>query len=66
MKMHHETVKELGTVLIRLGEASVVSGVATFFVHDFPRWASSSGLVLGVILIFSGLYAVDKSHLKEQ
>jgi len=63
VKIHQETVKELGTVLIRLGEAAVVGGVATFFVPAFPRWASSSSLVLGAILVFSGLYAVNKSHL---
>jgi hypothetical protein len=65
MKLHVETVKESGHILIRLGEASIIGGAATWFVQSFPRLASLSGLAVGLILVFSGLYFVNKSHLEE-
>ncbi len=52
MKIHDETIKEFGTILIRLGEAAVIGGVATLFVQDFPRWASLIALFGGAILPF--------------
>ncbi len=65
MQIHFETVKEFGNVLIRFGEAAMIGAVATFFVSDFPHLASLAGLIVGLVLLISGLYFVNKSHLNE-
>jgi uncharacterized membrane protein YjjP (DUF1212 family) len=66
MEIHYETIKESGNVLIRFGEAAVIGGIATFFVTDFPRWASLTALIGGSILLLLGLYLINKSHLEAQ
>jgi len=65
MEIHHETIKEFGHVIIRFGEAAIIGGIATFFVQDFPHLASSAGLIVGMLLLFAGLYFSNKAHLEE-
>jgi hypothetical protein len=66
MKIHLETIKEFGNVLIHLGEAAVIGGAASFFVKDVSFWVALTAIVGGVILIFTGLYFVNNSYLKEK
>lgn len=65
MKIHVETTKEFGTVLVRFGEAAVIGGAAGLFVQGFPLWASLVALVGGSILVLTGLYFINESHLKK-
>ncbi|MFQ5865968.1 MAG: hypothetical protein ACE5IW_12140 [bacterium] len=66
MLIHKETVKEFGSVLIRLDEASIIGGIATYFVQNFVLWASFIAFGGGLVLLFSGLYFINKSNLKEK
>jgi hypothetical protein len=66
MEIHIETTKEFGHVLIRLGEAAIIGGAATWFVQGFLRWVTLSSVAGGFILVFSGLYFVNKYHLDKQ
>jgi hypothetical protein len=63
MKIHLETIKEFGNVLIRFGEAAVIGGAAALVVQSFSFWLAFSAIAGGVILVFTGLYFVNKSHL---
>jgi len=64
MKIHIETTKEFGNVLVRCGEAAVIGGAAGLFVQSFPLWASLVALIGGVMLILTGLYFINEFHLK--
>ena len=62
MHLSKSTVEKLADVLIRLGEAGIVGSVATFFVSDFPHVYSGMGMIVGIFLIFSGLYVNNLSE----
>lgn len=61
MEIKQKAIEKFGDILIRLGEASIVGGVATFFVNDFPKVASLFALIGGIILIFTALYFINYS-----
>jgi uncharacterized membrane protein (Fun14 family) len=65
IKIHVETIKEFGNVLVRLGEAAIVGVAATWFVQSFSRWVTLSSVAGGFILVFSGLYFVNMSNLEK-
>ncbi|MCI0694378.1 hypothetical protein L0337_20515 [candidate division KSB1 bacterium] len=66
MKIHVETIKEFGSVLVRLGEAAIIGGVATWFVKEFNHWISSISIVGGAALVCLGLFFSNQSHLKKE
>lgn len=61
MAIRQKTIEKFGDILIRLGEASIIGGVATFFVSNFPQLASLFALVGGIVLIFTALYFINYS-----
>jgi hypothetical protein len=65
MKIHVETTREFGHVLVRLGEATVIGGAAGLFVQGFSLWASFVALSGGSMLVLTGLYFINASHLKK-
>jgi len=66
MRIYHETIKEFGHVVIHFGEAAVLGGGAALFVRSFSLWLTLTAFVGGLILVFLGLYFVNKSHLEKQ
>jgi hypothetical protein len=65
MKIHVETTKEFGNVLVHLGEASIIGGAAGLFVQGFLLWASLVALIGGSMLVLTGLYFINESHFKK-
>jgi formate/nitrite transporter FocA (FNT family) len=66
MKIHSETISEFGHVIIHLGEAAVLGGTAALVIQSFSLWFTLGGIVGGFIMVFLGLYFVNKSHSQEQ
>ncbi|MDZ7290831.1 MAG: hypothetical protein ONB44_06475 [candidate division KSB1 bacterium] len=66
MIIHQETFKEFGHVLIHLGEAAIIGGAAALFVQGLPLAVSLTAFIGGILLVFSGLYFINRSHLKEK
>jgi len=64
MNLHKKTIEKLGDTVVRFGEVSTISGVATLFVSGFPLWVSLMGLIVGSLLILAGLYIVEQSEIK--
>lgn len=62
MSMTKSTIEKLADVLIRLGAATDIGSVATFFVSDFLHVFSGMGMIIGISLIFSGLYVNNLSE----
>ena len=55
MKIYKKFFEKLADVLIRLGEASLVAGIAAFFLKDLPRALSLISATVGLLLIVFGL-----------
>jgi len=62
MKIYDEVVDKVGDLGIDLGKAAVIAGFAGVFIEKRPI-ISSGTIVVGLILIFGGLYAF---HLKNR
>ena len=64
MQLRKSTIEKFADVLIRLGEASVIGGAATFLVKDFSLWQSLYALSGGVVLIIIGLFMNNIAETK--
>ncbi len=64
MQLAKSTIQKLADVLIRMGEAATIGGVATIFVKDFSHYFSILGIVSGAVLILLGLYVNNLSEGK--
>lgn len=56
MRLRKGTIEKFADVLIRLGEATLIGSVATFFVEGFSRAVSTVGALGGIGLLLVGLY----------
>ncbi|MCI0696228.1 hypothetical protein L0337_30025 [candidate division KSB1 bacterium] len=61
MNFRTVTIEKSGETCIRFGEASVIGGVATLFVQNFPVGVSVGGVLGGIALIWVGLLVFDRA-----
>ncbi|MDZ7302994.1 MAG: hypothetical protein ONB44_12780 [candidate division KSB1 bacterium] len=66
MKIYDEVVVKAGDLLIDLGKTATIAGFASFFVKNFNLLLSIGTVLVGLILIFTGLYLFHvKSRRRE-
>lgn len=57
MKLHNEVVEKIGELVIDLGKTAMIAGMAALFFERFRFITSIGAVVVGLLLIFWGLYS---------
>lgn len=57
MKLHNEVVEKIGELVIDLGKTAMIAGMASLFFERFRFITSIGALIVGLLLIFWGLYS---------
>lgn len=66
MKIYDEVVVKAGNLLVDLGKTTTIAGFASIFVPNFDLLLSLGTVLVGLVLIFTGLYLFHVKNRRQE